>query len=244
MRHAAFLLGAILLFVTTSFAQDTSANPLLFAPSNPDLAFAGSSPAPSEPLVLASAATPDSTETPAAPALGSSSSSEPPAQRADVYRVFETYKWQAYVGYAFFRFFAFPSRKENMNGVDLGLVYYPTASWFGVDGDILAEFGTFHNVNVYQSSRFTSYMGGGRFRWQGPRGIELWAHGLAGFAKFLPQTANGGQNAFSYEAGGGVDIGAYRRRLAYRIQVDAVGTKFFHTNQVSPKISVGIVYKF
>lgn len=240
MKHAAFLLGAILLFLTTSFAQDNSADALLFAPPNSDLAFSRSTSAPVEPPLLISAATPASTEPLAAPALGSDSSSEPPAQRADVYRVFETYKWQAYVGYTFFRFFALPSRKENMNGLDVGLVYYPTSSWIGVDGDILAQYGTFFS----QSSKLTSYMGGGRFRWQGPRGIELWAHGLAGFAKLLPQTALGGQLAFSYEAGGGVDVGVYRRRLGYRVEVDAVGTHFFHTNQVSPKISVGVFYKF
>jgi hypothetical protein len=240
MKHAAFLLGAILLFLTTSFAQDNSADMRLFAPSNSDLAFSRSTSAPVEPLVLSPEATPASTEPLAAPALGSDSSSEPPAQRSNVYGVFETYKWQAYVGYSFFRFFALPSRKENMNGLDLGLVYYPTASWIGVDGDILAQFGTFLN----HSSRFTSYTGGPRFRWQGPRGIELWAHGLAGFAKFLPQTALGGQTAFSYEAGGGVDLGVYRRRIAYRVEVDAVGTRFFHTSQVSPKLSVGVVYRF
>jgi len=240
MKHAAFLLGAILLVVTSSSAQDTSANSLLFAPSDTDFALAGSSSAPVEPLVLASAATPMTTDPLAAPALASDSPSAPPDQQPRVLGVFENYRWQAYVGYAFFRFFAFPSRKENMNGVDLGLVYYPSAARFGIDGDILGEFGTFLN----HSSHFTDYLGGARFRWQGPRGIELWAHGLAGFAKFLPQTAAGGQTAFSYEAGGGADIGVYRRRLAYRVEVDAVGTHFFRTNQVSPKISVGVVYRF
>jgi len=240
MKHAAFLLGAILLFVTSSSAQDNSANSFLFAPSDSGLALAEFSPAPTEPLVLASAARPASTEPPASPTIGSEPSSEPPAQQPRVYGVFETYKWQAYAGYAFFRFFALPSRKENMNGVDLGLVYYPSAARFGIDGDILAQYGTFFN----HSSKFTSYMGGPRFRWQGPRGIELWAHGMVGYAKFLPQTAAGGQTALSYEAGGGADIGVYRRRIAYRVQVDAVGTHFFHTNQVSPKFSVGVVYRF
>ncbi|HXU19967.1 MAG TPA: hypothetical protein VN788_05225 [Verrucomicrobiae bacterium] len=244
MRHAAFLLGAVLLFSTTSSAQDTSANPLLFAPFDPGLALAEFSSVPTEPLVLASAAGSASTEPTAAPAIGAEPSSEPPAQQPRVFGVFETYKWQAYVGYAFFRFFALPRQKENMNGIDLGAVYYPTASRIGVDGDILGQFGTFHNQSVNQSSKFTAYMGGPRFRWQAPRGIELWAHGLAGFAKFLPQTAHGGQLAFSYEAGGGVDIGAFRRRIGYRIEVDAVGTHFFHTNQVSPKITFGVVYKF
>lgn len=241
MKHTGFLLGAILfLFVITSSAQENSVYSFEFAPSNPNLLFAGPSSTPDGLLALAPAATLSSTEPPATLALGSSSPGEPPAQRPGVYGVFENYKWQAYVGYAFFRFFAFPSRKENMNGVDLGLVYYPTGSRFGVDGDILGEFGTFLN----HSSHFTDYLGGPRFRWQGPRGIEFWAHGMVGYAKFLPQTAEGGQTAFSYEAGGGVDIALYRRRIAYRIEADAVGTKFFHTDQVSPKISVGVVYKF
>lgn len=87
-------------------------------------------------------------------------------------------------------------------------------------------------------------MGGPRFRWQGPRGIELFAHGMAGFSKFLPQTPYGGQISLAYEGGGGVDIGLYHQRIAYRVQVDAVGTRFFHTNQLSPKISFGVVYKF
>jgi hypothetical protein len=176
--------------------------------------------------------------------MGSESSSEPPVPQSGVFRVFKNYSWQIYVGYAFFRFYALPSRKENMNGIDVGLAYYPKAPWIGADGEILAESGTFHNQNVYQSSKFTSYMGGPRLRWQGPRGIELWTHGLAGIAKFLPQTALGGQSAFSYEAGGGADLPVYHRRIAYRIEGDAVGTHFFHTYQWSPKISVGVVLKF
>ena len=239
MKHAAFLLGAILLFLTTSFAQDNSANSMLFAPSNSDVAFSTS--APVKPLVLAPAATPASAEPLAAPALGSDSSSEPAAQQTSVYSVFETYKGQVYGGYAFFRFYAFPHRTENMNGVNFAISYYPTSNWFGVDGDILAEFGSFE----HHSSKFTSYLGGARVRHRlGPRNVEIWGHGLAGFAKFLPQTAAGGQTAFTYEVGGGVDLGVPRHRLAYRVQADMVGTRFFHTNQLSPKISIGVVYKF
>ncbi len=90
MKHAAFLLGAILLFVTTSSAQNTSANSLLFAPSDPGLALAEFWSVPTEPLVLASAEWPASTEPPAIPTIGSESSSEPPAQQPKVLGVFET----------------------------------------------------------------------------------------------------------------------------------------------------------
>lgn len=241
MKYAAFLLGAMLLFLTTSFAQDNPANSTLFAPSDPGALDRGSSFIPGQGLLLASTATPASTEVPGFPASASSPSSEPADQRPNVYSVFENYKWQVYGGYAFFRFYALPHRTETMNGIDVAITYYPTANWFGADGDILAQFGNFQ----HQSSKFTSYLGGGRVRRRfGPRNVEIWAHGLAGFAKFLPQTAEGGQLAFTYEVGGGVDLGIPRRRLAYRVQADMVGTRFFHTNQWSPKISIGIVYKF
>ncbi|HEY6902895.1 MAG TPA: hypothetical protein VI216_01210 [Candidatus Acidoferrales bacterium] len=242
MKHAAFLLGAILLFLTTSFAQDNSANSILFAPSEPGALGRGSSFIPRQRLLLASTATPAITEVPRLPSsLSNASPSEPPAQRPNVYSVFENYNWQLYGGYALFRFYAFPHRTETMNGVNIALTYYPTGNWFAADGDILGEFGSF----LHHSSRFSSYMGGGRVRRRlGPRNVEIWAHGLAGFAKFLPQTALGGQTAFSYEVGGGVDLGIPRRRLAYRFQADMVGTRFFHTNQLSPKISIGVVYKF
>lgn len=241
MKHAAFLLGAILLFVTTGFAQDNSANSLLFAPSEPGALDHGSSFLPGQRSLSASAATPASTEVLELPSSVSDPSSAPAAQRPNVYSVFENYNWQLYGGYAFFRFYAFPHRTETMNGINLAISYYPTGNWFAADGDIFAEFGNFQ----HQSSKFASYLGGGRVRRRlGPRNIEIWAHGLAGFAKFLPQTAQGGQLAFSYEAGGGVDLGIPRRRLAYRVQADMVGTKFFHTNQLSPKISLGVVYKF
>lgn len=241
MKHAAFLLGAILLFLTVSFAQDNSENPILFAPSEPGTLDRRSSFIPAQRLLFASTATPASAAVPEFPASVSNPPSEPAAQRTNVYSVFENYNWQLYAGYAFFRFYALPHRTETMNGINLAISYYPTGNWFAADGDIFAEFGSFQ----HQSSRFTSYLGGGRVRRRlGPRNLEIWAHGLAGFAKFLPQTAQGGQLAFSYEVGGGVDLGIPRRRLAYRVQADMVGTKFFHTNQLSPKISIGIVYKF
>ena len=241
MKHAAFLLGAILLFLTSSFAQDNSTTSILFAPSVPGAVDGSSSFIPGQRLLFASTATPAGTEVPAFPSIVSNAASEPAAQRTSVYSVFETYKWQLYGGYAFFRFYARPNHTENMNGIDLAISYYPTANWFGADGDIFGEFGSFQ----HQSSRFTSYLGGGRVRRRlGGRNIEIWGHGLVGFAKFLPQTALGGQTAFSYEAGGGVDLETRRRRFAYRFQADMVGTKFFQTNQVSPKISIGFVYKF
>jgi len=239
MKHATLLLGAVFLFAMSSLAQENSPNSLFVAASDPGSAADVSSFAPSKPLLLALPVAPGEAELPPSPTPLSNSSSEP-AQRSGVYRVFETYDWEIYGGYAFFRFYALPNNTETMNGIDLGIAYFPTSSWFGVDGDVFGEFGSF----LHHSSRFADYLGGARVRRAGSRGINLWAHGLVGYSKFLPQTPFGGQNAFSYEAGGGVDLASSHRRLAYRIEADMVGTRFFHANQLSPKISFGVVFKF
>src|SRR5690348_699373 len=169
MKHAAFLVGAILLFLTTSFAQDNSVTWISFAPSDSDQAFPRFTSAAVEPLALASV-TPFRMQLLAVPSLSSdlSSDSEPAAQRPNVYSVFETYKWQLYGGYAFYRFYAFPHQTETMNGVNVALSFYPTANWFGAEADIFGELGSFQ----HRSSKFASYLGGARARRRvGPRNV-------------------------------------------------------------------------
>ena len=102
--------------------------------------------------------------------------------------------------------------------------------------------GTFGSQTGYGST-FVLAAGGVKARWAGPRGTQFFLHGLAGHAYFVPQTAYGGQGAFGYEAGGGVDV-LRGRRMAVRGEVDAVGTRLFGTYQYSPKFSIGVVYKF
>jgi hypothetical protein len=65
-----------------------------------------------------------------------------------------------------------------------------------------------------------------------------------GDAHFGPSVASFGQDGFAYELGGGVDIAAHFRRLAYRVEADMIGSRLYNTNQFSPKVSAGIVYKF
>ena len=69
-------------------------------------------------------------------------------------------------------------------------------------------------------------------------------HALVGLAHFVPLTPYGSDNALAIEAGGGLDIAPKNGRLAYRVEGDVIGTYFFGTYQYSPKISVGLVYKF
>ncbi len=86
--------------------------------------------------------------------------------------------------------------------------------------------------------------GGPRFRWLGPRGIEVWAHGLIGYSNFLPQTAFGTQSAFAVGAGAGVDLNIRQQRWALRFAGDAIESHYFGTFQLSPKFSTGVVFKF
>ena len=157
----------------------------------------------------------------------------------DVQGVFQNFSWQAYAGYTFVRFFQVPGIQVNTNGLNFGVVYY-FRDWIGADGEFVGTFGSQYG----DTAKFLVGMGGGRLRWSAPRGLELWAHALVGGSHYLPRTANGDTGALAYEFGGGVDISAGRRRWAYRLSGDVVGTRFFNTYQYSPKFSAGIVFKF
>jgi hypothetical protein len=236
MKHAAFLLGVMLIFTATAGAQVSSNLSLTQATS-----VSSTAPTPQAPPLFAFAATSDATPVGGAAqgtaAPGAQDNTPPP-----VFGVFQNYNWQATAGYTFFRFYLspHPSIVEDMNGLHLGIVWYPHGKWVGADGDFTAAWGSFDRF----SSKFALAMGGPRFRWAAPRGLEIWAHGLVGGAHILPQTPFGNQGAFAYDVGGGVDIGIHQRRLAYRVQADMVGTHFFNTYQYSPKIAVGIVFKY
>jgi hypothetical protein len=155
--------------------------------------------------------------------------------------VFRSYRWQAYAGYTFFRFYetSHPTHNESQNGANWSIAYY-WKDWLGIDGEMSATHG--HQSN--EDSWFLFGGGGPRFRWSGPRGLELWGHVLFGRSHFTPQTAFGPQEAFAYEAGGGVDIGGHYKRWAIRVSGDMIGSHYFSTYQFSPKVSTGFVFKF
>jgi hypothetical protein len=169
---------------------------------------------------------------PASPAVAP----EPPQY---VQSVYETYRWQAYVGYEYLRFYEVPNLTVNTNGFVYGLVYY-LKDWIGLDGELNATH--LHELNT--GGWLLLAAGGPRFRWSGPRGVELWGHVMGGYSHLTPQTAFGDEHAPAFEAGGGVDINTRHRRFAYRVEADLVGTRYFSTYQYSPKVSVGMVIKF
>jgi len=225
MRNAAIMLGTFLAFALGASAQVAPLGPVLFeTPISAVGSFAVASPdAPGSALSARSFA-----------------SSEPADPPQGVYGVFQNFNFQAYVGYTFFRFYELPNATDNLNGLDASLAYYPRSGWFGADGELAATFGSQAGVSTKSVLGF----GGARVRWEATRGIEIWAHGMAGGSHFSPQTPYGSENAFAFEFGGGLDFNPHHRRLSYRLQGDVVGTHFYGTYQYGPKISAGVVYKF
>lgn len=230
MRHTFFLLGTVLLLTATAGAQSNSTQPLLL--TTPTLSLSSIfEPAPATPFSIAPGTT--------VPAANGSLAAvaDPPPQ--GVQGVFVSYNWQAYIGYTFFRFYVAPGIEENQNGFNYSMAYF-LKDWVALDGEFAATHG---NLNG-QSSWFLFGGGGPRFRWSAPRNLELWGHVLFGYSHFTPQTPFGREEAFAYEAGGGVDINAHHHKIAYRIGADMVASRFFNTYQYSPKAFIGIVYKF
>ncbi len=242
MKQVVFLVGVVLLFASAASAQVSSNSTSMSATS---AVSAESDASTSAPLLFASglggsAPTRITTAEPWSIGPTSLALTEPAAADPQVVQsVFQNFNWQAYAGYTFVRFYQTPGVTLSTNGLNFGIVYY-FKDWVGADGEFVATFGS----QFGQSSKFLLGMGGLRFRWSAPRGLELWAHGLLGGSHYLPQTANGGQGALGYELGGGVDVNAHHQRWAYRFAVDMVGTQYFNTYQFSPKASAGIVFKF
>lgn len=222
MRFFGFLLAGVLLAGSSAAAQVSSSPSLLNSTTTTNLAVNTTSSATAQPV---------SFRLPAKPV---------PQPQVPVIGVYERFNFQAYVGYTFMRFYEVPHQIQSMNGFDASIGYYPGSGWIGGDGEFLGAFG--HQAGV--TSKFALAAGGVRARWAAPRGLEVWTHGLAGRAHYVPQTALGPQGAFAYEVGLGVDASGNRQRIAYRLEVDMVGTKFFHTYQLSPKASIGVVFKF
>jgi hypothetical protein len=141
-------------------------------------------------------------------------------------------------GYSFFHFNSGHNLSPNLNGFNLSLAYYFKNMLGGeveMTGALGSQFG--------ESARFAFVGAGPRVRLTGPAKLEVWVHGLVGYAHYVPQTALGNEGAFGFELGGGVD---YRTRywLSYRVAADMIGSTLFSSTQFSPKVSAGIVINF
>jgi hypothetical protein len=238
MRYLAFLSGLVVLCAGNAGAQLNAANYTLLPPPSFASTTISTTPGTSSETVFAPSLASTLTSTPMPDPSALALLPAPAPKPQDVTSVFENYAWQAYVGYSFMRFYELPSITKNTNGYNFGVVYYFTNHW-GIDG----EFQGTHLSQAGTGGWFLFGGGGARFRWALPRNMEIWAHGLAGWSHFTPQTAAGNQQAAAYELGGGLDI-AFKPRWSFRVSADAMATRYFDTYQFSPKGSAGIVFKF
>ena len=253
MRQVVLVLFAVFLFGISTFAQEASQNipssnfsfAEAAAPASSNLSL-GANPFSASPATPASPATSSSLSfelapvpiRTASPEASASNVADPPPQ--GVYGVRPIFNFEGYVGYTWFRFYEIPGITTNMNGLNFSIQYYPK-SWIGGDGEFVFTLG---NQFPYQA-RFLLGLGGVRVRTAPFRhNVFVWAHALAGATHFTPQTAYGGQGAFAYEVGLGADLNLSHARYAIRAGADMIGTTYFGTYQLSPKISVGMVYRF
>jgi hypothetical protein len=240
MKFTSVLMGALLCAGISTSAQTNFARSVSFAEpgfsTTPPVSFSSTpenfdASAPVPPAL--SAATPFAALAPVAPAP------DPEPVPQSVQGVFEKYNYDVYVGFTFHRFYEVPGVQSNMYGVNASLVYW-YRDWIGFDGEIFASYGS----QPGQNSWYSFYGAGPRIRWVKPKGIDLWAHALIGISYITPQTPYGGQTALSGIVGVGADLNGHHRHMALRFAIDGVGTNYFGTFQISPKVSAGIVYKF
>src|SRR4029077_12956105 len=251
MKHVSAILGMMFIFVSGAAAQEHPAIERLLTSTYFTLAPTSEAPsstlplavAPGTPLSSSGAPSPRAAAAPAPGPFALAANAPSAAAAADppqyVQNVHVTYNWQAYFGYTFFRFYEVPGTQRDTNGFNYSMVYY-FKDWVGVDGE-------FAVIKTSEDAFEWWVLFGGRgprFRWSGPRGLELWGHVLFGYSHLTPQTSFGSQDAFAYEAGGGADINILRTRWALRIGADMVGSHYFRTYQYSPKAFAGVVYKF
>jgi len=224
MRLTAIALGVLLFGAGVASAQTVSDGALLVAAPTPSINRVAASPLFSGAL---------------RGALLNSARPAPAPAPQEIEGVFPSDFWQASFGFTYMRFYELPGTVVSTNGFNASMAYF-LKPWFAAEGVVDAGVGK----QLGESVRSVFTGGGVRLSASQNDALRLWIHGDAGEAHFSPKTSFGGENAFGYEAGAGVDISPRHHKLAYRLGIDMLGTSFFGTYQVSPKVSAGIVYKF
>jgi opacity protein-like surface antigen len=155
-----------------------------------------------------------------------------------VYGNRDDYRWQLGLGGQFFRF------QSNIINASLGgtntTVSYFTNGWLAVEGNIVTGFAPAINVNEH-----VKYFGGGGGVRVGARRnrFEPWVHALVGGAHLQPGTAGNSRNAFSVQAGIGLDYRLHSR-FSIRGETDWVYTTFFNQTQNNFQAALDVVFHF
>jgi outer membrane protein with beta-barrel domain len=231
--------------VCAAQAQGTDGND----PSNgtPDL-LAAAAPkvsifAPSGPFFLRPAkpvSAPDAAVVPTALAVPADPAdpAAPPAKPKFLYSRNDIVRWELGFGVNWIRF-----RSSIFNasavGVKTSLTYF-TNEWFGIEGNVSAAFAP--EIFDREHVKLLVYGIGPKIAWR-ERKWEPWMHALVGGAHEQPQTAGNTRNAFSVQAGGGVDYNI-NARFAGRLEGNYIRTTFFNQSQNNFQLGAGIVVHF
>ena len=234
MRYAFSLFAAVLLCATISSAQVTGEQSLMATtPSVPAFTQislgipALTSSLNAMPAAVAPVLVPTLSAVPAA--------AVPPPPPVEYY---PSYAFQGFVGFDFIRFYQIPGVRLNLPGVYASMAYFLTKN-LGVEGTLAGGFGTQFGENA----RMSFAGGGARFRYPVGYRIEPFVHADFGYAHYVPQTANGKQDAIGIVAGGGVDY-RLRRWISVRGEGNVLYSRFFGANQFSPLIAGGVVFNY
>lgn len=155
--------------------------------------------------------------------------------------------WEIAIGYQYNRVNLL-GKPFNTDGINVSFARY-FKRWIGVE----VQLGTGFLGNTGQTSTPPNLSAKSLFVGAGPRlafhnrsRYVPWAHVVVGLERFrFSQTAGllGSNSALAGPAGGGVDI-YLRPHVTFRGEVDAVGSRFFSTNQRSFQVVSGLVLDF
>jgi hypothetical protein len=155
--------------------------------------------------------------------------------------------WQIAVGYQYNRDNLIGS-PFNTHGINVSVARY-FGRWFGVEAQMGAGFygKTGQTTTPPNLSTKSIFVGAGpRLAYRNRSRYEPWVHVLVGMEHYrFSQTAGllGSNSALAGPAGGGLDV-FLSAHMALRAEADAVGSRFFSTNQRSFQIVAGLVLGF
>lgn len=150
----------------------------------------------------------------------------------------DDYRWQLGLGVEFFRFQS-SLINASLVGTNTTITYF-TNSWLGLEGSLVTGFAP----QIYDREHVKYFGGSGGIRVGTRRArFEPWGHALIGGAHLQPQTANNSKNAFTVQAGIGLDF-RVNARLSLRAETDWVRTQFFNDSQNNFQGAAGIVFHF
>jgi hypothetical protein len=167
-------------------------------------------------------------------------SADPAAPAANRMSSGEGYPWQVGANFTYQRF-AIGSQNANLYGIQSSVARWIADSPVGIEGTVTATFGRFSPLVREQ----VVFYGGGLKVGKREGKFQPWAHILFGGAhdRFNQGIGPASFNTWGIMGGGGVDI-QWRSHIAWRAQVDFLGTHFGGVWQKTVSVGGGIVFDF